>query len=289
MSSSHITAFSTSPSPKTTITSWHSRLGHLAPPVLKTIVSQFSLPVSNSTQTHCNDCSINKSHKLPFYETSIVSGGPLEYLFTDVWTSPLISVDNYKYYLAIVDHYTRYTWLYPLKQKSQVKDTFIAFKALVENRFQSKIRTLYSDNGGEFIALRQFLSTHGISHMTTPPHTPEHNGLSERKHRHIVETGLSLLTHASIPKSYWTYAFATAVYLINRMPTSVLSGESPYSKLFKQQPNYLKLRVFGCLCYPWLRPYTTDKLENRSAPFVLLGYSLTQSAYFCLEKQSGRI
>ncbi|CAL9241906.1 unnamed protein product, partial [Arabidopsis halleri] len=73
ISSPPITAFSTSPNPKTSITSWHSRLGHPALPILKTIVSQFSLPVSNSIQTHCNDCSINKSHKLPFYETSIVS------------------------------------------------------------------------------------------------------------------------------------------------------------------------------------------------------------------------
>lgn len=114
-----------------------------------------------------------------------------------------MSMDSYKYYLVIVDHFTRYTWLYPLKQKSEVKEVFVAFKALVENRFQCRIRTLYSDNGGEFVAMRSFLTTHGISHLTTPPHTPEHNGISERKHRHIVETGLTLLSHASVPKSYW--------------------------------------------------------------------------------------
>lgn len=73
------------------------------------------------------------------------------------------------------------------------------------------------------------------------------------------------------------------------MPTPVLNGESPYSKLFTQSPNYLKLRVFGCLCFPWLRPYATNKLDDRSAPCVFLGYSLTQSAYLCLDKQSGRI
>lgn len=94
----------------------------------------------------------------------------------------------------LVDHYTRYTWLYPLQQKSQVKSTFVAFKTLVENRFQAKIQTLYSDNGGEFIGLREFLVTHGISHLTSPPHTPEHNGLPEHKHRHIMQTGLTLLT-----------------------------------------------------------------------------------------------
>uniref|UniRef100_A0A1J3HVA2 Retrovirus-related Pol polyprotein from transposon TNT 1-94 n=2 Tax=Noccaea caerulescens TaxID=107243 RepID=A0A1J3HVA2_NOCCA len=165
----------------------------------------------------------------------------------------------------------------------------MAFKALVENRFQTKITTLYSDNGGEFVALRQFLSTHGISHLTSPPHTPEHNGISERKHRHIVEIGLTLLHQASLPPQYWTYAFAAAVYLINRLPSPVIANTSPYARLFKQPPNYLKLRIFGCLCFPWLRPYTKNKLECRSAPCVFLGYSLTQSAYLCLDKSTGRI
>ncbi|CAA7035663.1 unnamed protein product [Microthlaspi erraticum] len=166
---------------------------------------------------------------------------------------------------------------------------FIAFKSLVENRFQKKISTLYSDNGGEFIALRSFLSDHGISHLTSPPHTPEHNGISERKHRHIVETGLTLLSQSKMPKSYWTYAFSTAVYLINRLPTAVLGNETPYQKLFQQTPNYLKLCVFGCSCFPWLRPYTKHKLEDRSIHCVFLGYSLTQSAYLCLDRKSGRI
>ena len=92
------------------------------------------------------------------------------------------SIDNYKYYLVLVDHYTRYTWLYPLKLKSQVRDTFKAFKSLVENYFSTKIGTLFSDNGGEFIALRSILTEAGISHLTSPPHTPEHNGIAERKH-----------------------------------------------------------------------------------------------------------
>ena len=286
-----ITAFSASPSPKTDLSSWHYRLGHPTLSTLKTIVSQFSLPLSNSfhKQLSCSDCLINKSHKLPFHLNTITSTQPLEYLYTHVWTSPVTSIDHFKYYLVIVDHFTRYTWLYPLKQKSQVKEVFIAFKALVENRFQTRVRTLYSDNGGEFIALRSYLAVHGISHLTTPPHTPEHNGIAERKHRHIVETGLTLLTHASVPKSYWPYAFATAVYLINRMPTEVINGVSPYAKLFKQSPNYLKLRVFGCVCFPWLRPYRANKLQERSTPCVFVGYSLTQSAYLCLEIQSGRL
>ena len=280
-----------SPSSKATHSSWHFRLGHPSLSILNKVLSDYSLSVSNPSHKlmSCADCLINKSHKIPFSQSTITSSRPLEYIFSDVWSSPILSLDKYRYYLLLVDHYTRYTWLYPLKQKSQVKETFIAFKSLVENRFQAKIGTVYSDNGGEFIALRDYFVKNGISHLTSPPHTPEHNGISERKHRHVVETGLTLLSHASIPKTYWPYAFAAAIYLINRLPTPVLGLQSPFQKLFGQPPNYNKLRVFGCSCYPWLRPYNKHKLEDRSLRCVFLGYSTSQSAYFCLHIPTGRI
>lgn len=274
------TAMFTSTRSLSSLAIWHSRLGHPHTSVLNTIISQFSLPLSHASQTSfsCSVCLSNKSHKLPFSQSFIVSTKPLEYVFSDVWSSPITSTDSHKYYLLFVDHYTRYSWLYPIKRKSQVQDIFQAFKPLVENRFNTKIKTLYSDNGGEYIALRAYLASQGISHMTMPPHTPEHNSLSERKHRYIVETGLTLLLTAGIRKLYWPYAFSMAVYLINRMPTPVLGHQSPYQKLFGAAPKYEKRKVFGCMCFPWLRPYNNHKLEGKSTPCVFLGYSITQSA-----------
>ncbi|KAK1555207.1 hypothetical protein Q3G72_023368 [Acer saccharum] len=174
-------------------------------------------------------------------------------------------------------------------KKSDVKDTFIRFRAIVENFFKHKIVSLYSDNGGEYLSLKEFLGTNGISHLTTPPHTPEHNGYSERRHRHIVETGLTLLSHASLPLHFWSHVFAAAVYLINRMPTATLTHSSPFEMIFGTVPNYSKLKIFGCLCYPWLRPYSSHKLSPRSSPCVFLGYSLSQSAYICYDPSTTRI
>ena len=105
----------------------------------------------------------------------------------------------------------------------------------------------------------------------------------ERQHRHIIETGLSLLTHASMPLSFWTHAFATAVYLINRLPTPTLNNSSPFTTLFRTEPKYSKLRAFGCLCYLWLRPYPRHKLDPKSTPCVFIDYSPTQSAYYCFD------
>ena len=176
-----------------------------------------------------------------------------------------------------------------MKNKSDTFEIFKQFKTIVENYFKLKIRAIYSDNSGEYIKMASFLSDNGISHFLTPPHTPQHNGFAERRHRHIVETGLTLLHHASMPLKFWTHAFQCAVYLINRQPTSTLQFRSPFLALLKGNPNYKKLRVFGCLCFPWLTPYNTSKLEPKSKPCVFLGYCTQQSAYKCLDPKTNRI
>lgn len=218
----------------------------------------------------------------------MITSRPLQIIFSDVWTSPIVSHDGYKYYVIFVDHFTKHIWFYPLKRKSDVQIVFKRYKAIVEKYFQQNIVSLYSDNGGEYIALKTFLSKNGISHLTTP-HTLEHNGFSERRHFHIVETGHALLSHASIPTTFWTCAFTTAVYLINRMPTPTLQMSSPYESIFHRSPNFSKLKVFGCLCYPWLGLYTSHKLDPKSKPCVFLGYSLSQSAYLYFYKSTSKI
>ncbi|KAJ6861975.1 retrovirus-related pol polyprotein from transposon RE2 [Populus alba x Populus x berolinensis] len=285
--SAPILAFS---SIKTTSTNWHHRLGHPALPILQHILSnyqlEFSSPIPN--EFSCNACLCNKSHKLPFSTSTLVSTKPLQVIFSDVWTSPVTSSTGFKYYVIFVDHFTKYLWFYPLTRKSEVLDVFQRYKSIVENYFNQRIVTLYSDNGGEYSALKAFLSNAGITHLTTPPHTPELNGYSERRHRHIVETGLTLLTHASLPFSFWPQAFSTAVYLINRMPTKTLQFSSPFELIFNTAPNYSKLKSFGCLCYPWLRPYSSHKLEPKSKPCVFMGYSLSQSAYLCFDPKTSK-
>lgn len=265
---------------------WHHALGHPSTATFKLIQQQLRIPSPTFEQSDCTSCQLNKSHKLPFYNSSLCSNYFLEVIFSDVWTSPILSYDGFKYYVVFVDHFTRYSWTYPLKRKSDVQHTFIKFRSLVENYFKTKIKIFYSDNGGEFIALQNFLSQNGISHFTSPPHTPEHNGISERKHRHIVETGLALLTHSGMPLEFWPHALLTAVYLINRLPIPTLQNQSPFSIIFKQNEDYAKLKSFGCLCFPWLKPYTAHKLESRSVVCVFVGYSTTQHAYYCMDPKT---
>lgn len=83
------------------------------------------------------------------------------------------SIDGFLFYLLIVDHYTKYCWLFQLRVKSDVATVFSQFKLLVEKQFGEVIKNVYSDNGGEFVALRSFFNTNGISWLTTAPYTPE--------------------------------------------------------------------------------------------------------------------
>lgn len=96
---------------------WHFRLGHPAFPILKTILGQHKLNFgSNSQDVVCNAYRLNKSHKLPFSKFTLVSHHPLQLIYSDVWTSPLYSIDGFKYYVIFVDHFTKYIWLYALKK-----------------------------------------------------------------------------------------------------------------------------------------------------------------------------
>lgn len=279
-----------SPSPKKTCSRWHARLEHPSASILNSVISHFKLLLLFSTKKKCLAPIVLLIRAINsfFSKSSITSNRLLQIIFSDLWSSPITSIENHKYYIVLVDHYTRYTWLYPLARKSQVRKVFIAYKALVEKQFQAHITTLYSDNGGKYIALRSFLTENGIAHLTTPPHTPEHNGLSERKHIHVFETGMTLLSQTGVPKHYWPYAFATSVFLINQMPTSTLAMETPFQKLFAKPPNYSNLKVFGCLCFPWLPPTipTSFKTSQNLAFFsgiylhkVLTFVSIHQLAY----------
>lgn len=135
---------------------------------------------------------------------------------------------------------------------------------MAELQFGHKIKSVQTDGGGEFRPLTSHFTSLGIIHRITCPHTHHQNGSVERKHRHIVETGLTLLSHASIPLHFWDHAFLTATYLINRMPTTTLQGQSPYSKLYGKLPDYKSLKIFGSACFPFLRPYNSNKLSLHS-------------------------
>lgn len=145
---------------------------------------------------------------------------------------------------------------------------FPNFKLMMEKYFNLPIVIGYFDGGGEYEAFKQTFLTLRVQHLVSPLHTPQLINTVECRHRHIVEIGLTLLHQASLLFSLWTFAFQITTYLINYLPSPIFQFLSPFEKLFSQSPNYLKLHVFGCLCYPYFHPYTKRKLTLISKLFV---------------------
>ena len=137
-----------------------------------------------------------------------------------------------------MDDFSKYTWLFPLKNKSDLFNTFTEFHKKVERQFSQKLCAFQSDWGGEFQSLNKYLKFHGIHHRVFCPYTLEQNGTVERKRRHIIEISLALLEQASLPTTFWDEAVTTTSFLINRMHNPLLANQSPYEILFKRLPDY---------------------------------------------------
>jgi histone deacetylase 1/2 len=191
--------------------------------------------------------------------------------------------------VSFINDFTKFTWIYLLKQKSEVFQCFRDFQCMVERQFNTKILALQSDWGGEYQTLNSFYKRLGISHHVSCPHSHQQNGSAERKHRHIVEVGLSLLAHASMPLKFWDESFLTGVFLINRLPSKTIHNDTPYERLHRTPPEYTFLRSFGCAVWPNLRPYNSKKLEFMSKRCVFLGYSNLHKGFKCLEPSTGRV
>ena len=141
-------------------------------------------------------------HRFHLNKTPLGSTSLLELVHNDVrGPSPLTSLLGFNYYIIFVDDYSRFTWLFLLKHKIEVLSVFKHFKSMVETQFNSKLKILRTNNGFEYINndFKSFCPTSGILHQSSCPHTPEQNGVLERKHRHIVETGLTFLYQFHLP------------------------------------------------------------------------------------------
>ena len=272
---------------------WHQRLGHANFQILQLLQNSKAILVNKSSTTSvCEPCQMGKSTKLPFSSSISTVKEPLDRLHCDLWgPSPVVSVQGFKYYAVIVDDFSRYSWIFPLKSKSDFCDVFMVFQKQVENQFSKKIKVFQSDGGGEFISTRfkTHLQGHGIQHLISCPSTPEQNGIAERKHRHLTELGLSMMFQSKTPLKFWVDAFYSANFISNLLPTPALNQKSPHELLLKIKPDYSFLRVFGAACYPCLRSFTQHKFEPRSLQCVFLGYHPQYKGYRCLYPPTGRV
>jgi histone deacetylase 1/2 len=249
------------------LSSWgRSGLDHLTYPIVQRVLRDNKIPCESisSHESVCDSCQRAKSHQLPYGRSISISSSPLKLIYSDVWGIAPISVGRHAYYVSFINDFSKYTWIYLIKHKSDVFQVFKNFQNLVERKFDKKIISMQTDWGGEYGKLNFFFQQIGIGHCVSCPHAHQQNGAAERKHRHIVEVGLALLANISMPLKFWDEALLTATYLINILPSKVINYSTPTELLLHEKPDYKSLRIFGCACWPNLRPFNTRKLAFRS-------------------------
>ncbi|KAK9059410.1 hypothetical protein SSX86_022030 [Deinandra increscens subsp. villosa] len=259
---------------------WHARLGHPSETVLNVLKSDLKL-TSFKQQEPCEVCHRAKQHREPFPISDHKSTHLGELVHLDVWGPyRVVSKEGFRYFLTIVDDYSRAVWVFLMKNKTEVFHHIVTFSNLLRNQFKAVVKVFRSDNGTEFInnQMTDFCKNSGIVHQTTCAYTPQQNGIAERKHRHLLNVARSLMFQSGVPLRFWPDCVLTATYLINRTPSSVLSGKCPYELVYGFKPNLGHLRVFGCLCFCTILT-NTNKFSSNAEKCVLLGYSNEKKGY----------
>lgn len=196
----------------------------------------------------CEICHKAKQNRESFPLSSHKSVALFEFVHADVWDPYSVeSHDGYKYFLTLVDDFSRVTWIFLMKSKSEVGDLLAYFCTLVKIQFKSMIKIFRSGNGTKFVNtfVNNMFRKKGILHQTSCVETPQQNGIAERKHRHLLNVARALMFQSTCPLEFWSNFILTTIFLINKTPSSVLNGKSPFEMVHGVLPNNNLFKAFA--------------------------------------------
>ena len=212
-----------------------------------------------------------------------------ELIHVDVWGLYSIpSIHGHKYFLTIVDEYSRYKRIFLLKQKSKVVKILESFVVFVQTQFKTTIKIIRSDNETEFF-MTNFFVYKGIVHQISCVNTPQQNSIVVRKHGHLLNVARALMIQSHLPKIYWSYSVIHVVYIINMLPTPILNYYSPHEMLYKAAADFKGLKVFGSLCYASTLSTNRNKFDPRALKCVFIGFKRGTKGCLLLNIQSREI
>nr|GFA10580.1 hypothetical protein [Tanacetum cinerariifolium] len=185
------------------------------------------------------------------------------------------------YYVTFTNDFSRYGYVYLLKHKHKVFETFKVSQKEVENQLGKTIKSLCSDRGGGYMSQEflDHLKDHGIFAHRTPPYTPQHNGVSERRNRTLLDMVRSMMSQTTLSKSFWDYALETAAHILNMVPTKKAEKTS-YEVWHRKALKLSYLKVWGCEALVKRDTLTKpDKLEPKFVKCIFVAYPLEKIGY----------
>ncbi|CAI5460803.1 unnamed protein product [Closterium sp. Yama58-4] len=256
---------------------WHHRLGHPSLPRLRGMHRRHLVsglprslpPLPASPAPPCLPCVEGRQRAAPHSSSFPPTEAPLQTLHLDVWGPARVrGQGGERYFLLVVDDYSRYTTVFPLRTKGEVPAVLIPWIRTVRLQLRRRFRTdlpvlrLHSDRGGEFSSdlLRTFCQAEGIEQTFTLPDSPQQNGVAERRIGLVMEVARTSLVHAAAPHFLWPFAVRYAVHQLNLWPRVSLPETSP---TLRWTGRLAMRRASGCGV---LVPLSAIRLRTSSPP-----------------------
>nr|AAU90333.1 Putative gag and pol polyprotein, identical [Solanum demissum] len=238
------------------------------------------IPMIKKNFEKCEACSKAKITKRPHFQVERKTN-LLELVHTDICElGGILTRGGNRNFITFIDDFSKFTYVYLMKNKSDAFENFKTYLHEVENQFGRKIKRIRSDRGREYESneFNSFVRSLGIIHETTPPYSPSSNGAAERKNRTLVELTNAMLIESHAPLNFWGETILTACYVLNRVPHK--KSKLTHFELWKgYKPSLGYLRVWGCLAFVRLMDPKITKLGKKVTTCAFLGYASNSTAY----------
>ncbi|CAI7761718.1 unnamed protein product [Closterium sp. NIES-53] len=261
---------------------WHHRLGHPSLPRLRGMASRSLVsglpwclpPLPPGPAPTCVPCVEGGQRVAPQSSTFPPTEAPLQTLHMDVWGPARVRGQGHeRYFLLVVDDYSRYTTVFPLRSKGDVTEVLIDWirgaRRQLSESFGSDLPVLrlHSDRGGEFSSdlLRTFCRAEGIRQTFTLSASPQQNGIAERRIGIVMDVDRTSMIHAA-PHFQWPFAVQYAAHQINLQPRVSLPETTPTLRWTGKVGDASAFRVWGSRAF--VRDTSADKLSSRAIPCV---------------------
>ncbi|GJS83629.1 putative RNA-directed DNA polymerase [Tanacetum coccineum] len=268
---------------------WHKRLGHISKDRMQRLIKEGILHhLDFSDFNQCVECIKGKFVKT-IKKGSTRSKHLLEIIHTDICGPFINDIGGHKYFITFIDDYSRYTYVYLIKEKSESLDVFKIFKAEVENQLNRKIKIVRSDRGGEYYGKHSdlgqspgpfaiYCQENGIVNQFTMPYTPQQNGVAERRNRTLMDMVRSMICNSILPEFLWTEALKTATHILNRVPSKSVP-KTPFELWTGRAPSLRYFKIWGCPAEAKNFNPQTKKLDSRTISCYFIGYPERSKGY----------
>lgn len=264
---------------------WHAKLAHInVDAIVKTSKNKcvHGLPELKGAVRDCRPCKETKFKRVTFKPINrIFTQKPLELLHTDLCGPlPTTSIHGHRYFMTIIDDFSRKVFCFPLKSKAEALETFIKFQKRAERFLDCKIKNVRSDNGLEYVneEFKKYCENLGINHQLTNVYTPEQNGVAERNNYTAVDGIKVLLRDSGLSTGFWSEALLHFVYSWNRVCHKGQT-KTPFELYGGKQPSVKHMKPFGIQAYIGVPKNLRKKLDARAKPGILVGYALRTKGY----------